>query len=139
MQIKRLSEIAQAEAAHLLARSSGRTSEMRDYVAKIMEDVRLHGDEAVRRYTKEFDKVELGDLQVSAEEIKAAYGKVEPALIDSLRAAMVNIEKFHGSQIHEEPEVQVSAGIKIWRVLRPIERVGLYIPGGKKYTLLLYS
>src|SRR5438552_14769219 len=110
MQISRLKAMGKAESARLLARGGGRTSEIRDYVAAIMADVREHGDEAVRRYTKQFDGVDLVDFLVKPEEIKAAYRQVDPDLVDSMRLAIKNIEKFHSRQMEAEPKVEVAPG-----------------------------
>jgi len=100
-------------------------------VRRIMDAVRRQGDAALHRYTRRFDKVTVGNLQVSPAEISAAYARVPPGLVKALRAAMANIETFHHAHLRDEAPVRVQPGVTVQRVVRPIERVGLYVPGGR--------
>ena len=99
-------------------------------VQKIMDAVRERGDEALRAYEKEFDKVELGELKVSKAELQEAATKIPQALKDALELAHENIESFHKAQCFKEIKVQTRPGVTCWQRAVPIERVGLYIPGG---------
>ncbi len=100
-------------------------------VAKtIIEDVRKNGDKAVRRYIKEFDDVTLEKLGTTQKEIKNSYSATSPAFKRACAVAYANIEKFHRAQVSKMPIVETIKGVRCWREARPIEKVGLYIPGG---------
>lgn len=98
-------------------------------VREILQDVGKNGDKAVRRYEEKFDGVKISNFQVSKEEIETAW-KVAPEYIKkSLQAAAANIERFHRAQVTDD-EVVKKDGVTCFRERRPIEKVGLYIPGG---------
>ncbi len=99
-------------------------------VSTILADVKLNGDEALKKYTLQFDHVNLESLMVSDLEIDDAVSLVGKELKAAIQLAKDNIEKFHKSQIEEIKEVETSEGIMCWRKSVAIERVGLYIPGG---------
>jgi len=99
-------------------------------VRKILENVKEKGDKAVKKYSKEFDGIKLKKLQVSDKEIKEADKLVADELKQAIRTAKSNIEKFHSTQLHDEDIVETMPGVKCWRKNIPIEKVGLYIPGG---------
>lgn len=97
-------------------------------VTEILTDIKTQGDQALLRYTKTFDKTELESLQVGEDELENA--KVEKELQGAIELAKGNIERFHKAQIIEMPVVETTTGVKCWRKSIPIEKVGLYIPGG---------
>jgi histidinol dehydrogenase len=99
-------------------------------VSSILEDVKNNGDEAVKRLTLRFDKANLKSFIVSAEEIDEACKHISPKLAKAIEKATENIEKFHKAQLHDEQKVETSRGVFCWRKNVPIEKVGLYIPGG---------
>lgn len=99
-------------------------------VETIFMEVKTKGDEALIKYTHFFDKVDIEKIEVSAEEISLSEALLDKRLIQSIQVAKSNIEKFHSSQREEITIVETSNGIKCWRESRPIERVGIYIPGG---------
>jgi histidinol dehydrogenase len=99
-------------------------------VKKILEKVKARGDKAVRKYTKEFDKVSLKKLAVTEKEIKAAEKLLPRELKLAILQAKSNIEKFHLTQIKEESRIETMPGISCWRKSVGIEKVGIYIPGG---------
>lgn len=99
-------------------------------IDSIFEAVESRGDEALRDYTERFDKVILKDLLVSAEEIEAAVSSVPKRLKEAIELAYQNIHAFHEAQIEVKKQVETSPGVTCWRESRPIERVGIYIPGG---------
>jgi histidinol dehydrogenase len=99
-------------------------------VKKILEKVRIKGDKAVSKYTKEFNGVKLKKLIVSEKEIKAAENLLSQELKNAIQQAKTNIEKFHRSQIEEIKVVETMPGINCWRKSVGIEKVGIYIPGG---------
>ena len=115
----------------LIKRSQADISEVLNIVSDILKDVKENQDEAVKRYTAKFDKAELDDLQVSKDEIKEAYDNLDKNLIEALKRASANIEKFHKAQIPEEWFMEVNTGITAGQIIRPINSVGCYIPGGR--------
>ncbi|OGG53280.1 histidinol dehydrogenase [Candidatus Kaiserbacteria bacterium RIFCSPHIGHO2_01_FULL_53_29] len=101
-------------------------------VRDILKRVQRDGDTALFALTKKFDGASLQTLKVSKQEITDAYAQEDAKFIKTLRIAKANIEKFHKTTIRKkESAVITTKGVKVWREFRPIERVGLYIPGGK--------
>lgn len=115
----------------LIKRSQADINSVLTTVSDILNDVRENKDHAVKAYTAKFDKAELDDLKVSEEEIKKAYDELDGELIKALESASSNIEKFHKAQIPEEWEMEVIPGITAGQIIRPINSVGCYIPGGR--------
>jgi histidinol dehydrogenase len=99
-------------------------------VANILKEVKRNGDDAVRRFTSMFDKVSVSDLKVSTEEIREGCDLVDENIKKAIRQAKENIEKFHQAQLKAEVRVETMPGVECWRKSVPIEKVGLYIPGG---------
>lgn len=101
-------------------------------VKNILDEVKENGERALFRLTKKFDGVELKELKVQKAEIKNAYKKIEGETLLALTRAKENIEIFHTQMMRaKEKVVESEEGVKIWREFRPIEKVGLYVPGGK--------
>lgn len=96
----------------------------------ILDDVRLRGDEAVKEYEAKFDHAVLGELMVSEEEKAEAMAVIDRELLDAIRLAHDNIHKFHKAQLMSVCKVETAPGVVCWQKQLPIERVGLYIPGG---------
>lgn len=99
-------------------------------VQSILFDVKKNGDSAIKKYTKEFDKVDLNDLLVSEDEFFEAEKKVSADLKSAIQLAKSNIEKFHFCQKEDVKVVETTSGVICWRKSLAIEKVGLYIPGG---------
>ena len=101
-------------------------------VAKIIEEVRLYGDEAVIRYTKKHDKVKLTprQLRVSQAEISGAYQNIEPDFVSCLKLITENISRFYRRQIKKSWRIRDKEGIVIGEQFSPLESVGIYIPAG---------
>lgn len=97
----------------------------------IMDDVRRSGDEALRRYAKQFDGADLSEIHVAESALQAAANQVQPDVIEALQSAAANIRAFHASHLTGRREISPLDGITLWREWRPIERVGIYVPGGK--------
>lgn len=114
----------------LLKRPVMNVETLRDTVQKVLEDVKANGDAAVKAYEKQFDKVELEDLAVSEAEMNEAENMVSADLKSALQLAHDNILKFHAAQIFCPKKVEVRPGVTCWQKAVPIEKVGLYIPGG---------
>ena len=119
-----------AEWPSLMRRPANDRTALFGTVSAILDDVRRRGDEAVREYTRRFDGAEPALLQVSAAEIQAAAALVPDALKSAIARAKQNIEAFHSAQRRELPRVETMPGVVCWQKALPIEKVGLYIPGG---------
>ena len=114
----------------LVRRPTQTYREVEGLVAEIFEEVAEHGDEAVLKYARRFDGAELSSLKVEDREIAAAEQALSPGLKESIRLAKDNIERFHRAQRTSRVEVETAPGVRCWQEKRPIEKVGLYIPGG---------
>lgn len=99
-------------------------------VATVFKEVQEKGDEALLRYTRKFDGVLLDELEVSEQELEEAAGKIPEELKEAINLAKVNIESFHAAQRTERVEVETVPGVRCWQEKRPVQKVGLYIPGG---------
>jgi histidinol dehydrogenase len=99
-------------------------------VGEILSEVKTRGDQAVRDFTYKFDKVKLDELQVSEVEITSAKFEVGPELVKAIETARKNILQFHQAQKPELVSIETTPGVKCWQKSVPIEKVGLYIPGG---------
>ncbi len=118
---------------NLLKRSPNSYGEFEDRVASIIETVKEQGDEAVFSYTKQFDKAEISaqNLIVTEEEIAEAYEKVQPELLDVIRKSLVNIRAFHEKQLKNSWFDSQQNGIILGQKVTPLDKVGVYVPGGK--------
>ncbi len=106
------------------------TTQLTETVLAVLNDIRRDGDDAVRRYEEKFDHVVLDQLLVSEEEMQEAEQLVSADLKEALILAHRNIAKFHEAQRFEGIEVETAPGVRCWQKSMPIEKVGLYIPGG---------
>lgn len=114
----------------LLKRPVMNTEHLFDTVRDIIRTVRAEGDKAVLRYEEQFDKVQLETLEVTPQEFDEAETLVSQELKDAISLAARNIEAFHAAQRFEPIEVETQPGVTCWQKSVPIERVGLYVPGG---------
>ncbi|HEY2722465.1 MAG TPA: histidinol dehydrogenase [Chitinophagaceae bacterium] len=114
----------------ILARPVYDTSSLEKAVKNILAEVKEKGDEAIRKFSFEFDKVTVTDLQVSSKEIADSENILPADLKKAIAVAMNNIEKFHLAQVKETEMVETMPGVQCWRKAIAIEGVGLYIPGG---------
>lgn len=106
------------------------TRSLQEKVKVILDDVKANGDEAIKKFTLQFDGIALDELQVSEEEIQEAVADLSPDLKEAIRVAADNIRKFHVKQLIEPEVVETMPGVECWRKSVAIEKVGLYIPGG---------
>ena len=116
--------------SEILKRPTQTVKEIETTVNKIFEDVQKNGDSAIMKFTEQFDKVLLSSLQVTQEEIKMAVQSVSNELKEAILLAAGNIEKFHSAQKTEKVYKETMQGVVCWQEKRPIQKVGLYIPGG---------
>lgn len=118
---------------NLLKRSPNHYGNYEAAVREILERVKEEGDSALFEYTKEFDKTEITaeTIRVTEEEIKEAYEKTDPALIDVIRKALVNIRSYHEKQKQNSWFTSSEEGTMLGQKVAPLQRVGVYVPGGK--------
>lgn len=131
IRILRQSEIDQF-CTRLAARSVALDSDLLKQVAAIIDDVRQRGDEALIEYTRRFDGVELepSELRVRADTLVRAAAKTDKEILAALRVAIGNVRAFHERQLEDSWEIQPADGVRVGQRITPLERVGLYVPGG---------
>ncbi|MER2183002.1 MAG: histidinol dehydrogenase [Clostridia bacterium] len=106
------------------------TMNVTDTVAEILRNVRERGDEALREYTEKFDHTRLESLVVTEEEMREALDEVDPEFLRILRRAAENIRKFHSRQVRNSFIINDEDGILTGQKVIPVDRAGLYVPGG---------
>ncbi|RYC51234.1 histidinol dehydrogenase [Flagellimonas olearia] len=114
----------------ILKRPTQTVSDIEGTVNAIFEEVKSGGDAVVKKYTERFDGVALNNFKVTSDEIQKASESVSEDLQQAISLAQSNIEKFHAAQRTERVEVETMPGVSCWQEKRPIQKVGLYIPGG---------
>jgi histidinol dehydrogenase len=114
----------------LLKRPTQMVEDIEDTVKQIFSEVDSKGDEAIKKYTELFDGIKLNQLEVSNLEIKESETLVSEELKQAITLAKSNIEVFHKAQRTQKIEVETTQGVRCWQEKRPIQKVGLYIPGG---------
>ena len=116
--------------SQILKRPTQTVKEIEATVNEVFNDVQINGDNAIKKYTKQFDKVSLSSFLVTQDEIKRAVQSVSNELKVAIQKAAGNIEKFHSAQKTEKVYQETTSGVVCWQEKRPIQKVGLYIPGG---------
>src|SRR5690606_8256880 len=119
-----------ADIEQLVARNTDATHAIQDAVSQIINDVRQRGDQSLQELALKFDKVALERLYLEKEDIATLATTITRDQQRALEIAFQNIHKFHSSQLRRERVVETMPGVECWREARPIEKVGLYIPGG---------
>lgn len=109
------------------------TPEQNEVVKAIVRDIRTEGDAALLRHTEQLDRIHLtaDQLRVTEEELKTAYGHVEPSFVKAIQAAADNIRRFHVKQKRNSWMDFQADGSILGQIIRPLQRVGVYVPGGK--------
>jgi len=131
MLYKRLSELSGEEKDKLINRG-GELADVGETVSSIIRDVKDNGDEALRSYTKKFDRADIGAIEVSKNEIDEALSSIDESLLKHLEFAAENIRKFHQAQMPEKMWfMELSPGIELGQKFTPLESVGAYVPGGR--------
>jgi histidinol dehydrogenase len=125
--------IMEPSAFQLDRRIDTENAEQQQTAREIVDRVRAEGDAAVLEYTEKLDKVKLsaGDLRVTAEEIAGAYALVDSEFLEAIRAAAVNIRTYHEKQLKQSWVDAQPNGTMLGQLIRPLTRVGVYVPGGK--------
>lgn len=119
-----------SEWSDILKRPKQDTKILETVVNEVFSAVQIDGDNAIRKYTKTFDGVDLSDLLVTESELICAEQAISAKLKAAIRNAKSNIETFHKAQKTNRIEVQTQPGVRCWQEKRPIDAVGMYIPGG---------
>ena len=114
----------------ILERPTKTVADIEATVDQVFKEVKEGGDAVIVKYTEKFDGVTVADLLVSDDEIVEANAAVSVALKEAILIAKENIEKFHAAQQTKSIHVETAKGVDCWQVKRPIQKVGLYIPGG---------
>ena len=119
-----------SEWADVIKRPTFDNSQLRDLVTNLLDDIRREGDAMIRQLEARFDHCELSDIRVSDDEFKEASENISADLAYAIRQAAHNISRFHESQRCLSYKVETQPGVKCWQKAIPIDRVGLYVPGG---------
>ena len=125
----RIYKYGEVDKNEILSRTKMPTG-VEDIVAGIISDVRENGDKALLEYNRKFDHNESADLEVSAEEIQAAYDSTDPELIKVMEEAAENIRDFHSRQKRNSFIIAEKDGVVLGQKVMPIQRAGVYVPGG---------
>ncbi len=116
--------------SEILIRPTSSFADVEETVEGIFKEVQQKGDWAVNKYTSFFDSIILDNLKVTEDEINEAIVLVPNELKEAIQLAKANIEKFHNAQRTEKIEIETTEGVICWQEKRPIQKIGLYIPGG---------
>ncbi len=116
--------------SEILRRPTQTVADIEGTVLDVFNEVKTKGNKAINRYTKKFDKVSLDSILISEEEIEKAKQLVSEELKEAIVLAKSNIEAFHAAQKTKRVSVETTDGVRCWQEKRPIQKVGLYIPGG---------
>lgn len=106
------------------------TEDLNGLVQQVFKEIKQTGDAALKKYTQLFDGSNPDEVTVSKEEIDAANAQVPDDLKAAIQLAKANVEKFHAAQAEQKQVIETVTGVECWRESRPIEKVGIYIPGG---------
>ena len=121
---------SQEQLEKLLTRPLIETASLEETVNAVIQEVQENGDEALQRFTRQFDQVELDSLAVSVEEFQKASTELDEELKSAIRLAKKNIERFHVEQKQEPKKIETLPGVSCWQKSVAIQKIGLYIPGG---------
>ena len=114
----------------LAERPAAEKDKLESLVATVFEEIEKEGDRAVLKYSQTFDKVSIESLAVANTDVENAASQLSSALKEAIQLAKSNIEKFHTAQKPAKEIIETTKGVLCWRENRPIDKVGIYIPGG---------
>jgi histidinol dehydrogenase len=128
----KLVKVGSRQFQKLCDRNPGRSKRVVESVRKILEGVKLYGDEAVLKYTKKFDGVKLAakDLKVTECETSGAYQDIKPEFVSMLKIAIDNITKFYSKQLKKSWKIKDADGVLLGEKVSPLDKVGVYVPSG---------
>jgi histidinol dehydrogenase len=118
------------KARSALKRPALKKHDLQDIVMEVIQNVQEKGDQALKDYTQQFDGLTIDDIQVSPEEIQEGANQIESQLKNAIQTAIDNITTFHAAQKENSSPIETMPGVTCWRKSVPIQKVGLYIPGG---------
>lgn len=126
-------QITERSVSDFIPRTETELDSIREIVTEIINEVKDKGDNALIRFTKKYDNVELNtsEIKVTNQEIEKAYELIDQDLLDALKIAKQNLIKFHGAQLKKDWFIKIAKGVRAGQVYRPLETVGIYIPGGR--------
>ncbi len=127
----RVSDLTPTQARLLLERRPSNEPRLQETVREILADVRSRGDDALREMARRWDGVDLQGLEIFPDRWDRALGSLDDDVREALEAAAGNIEAFHRAQLPEPLEVEIAPGVRLGRRSVPLERVGVYAPGGR--------
>jgi histidinol dehydrogenase len=127
------SNLSEKNINEFIPRKISSFEEIKDDVLKIIDDVKSNGDKAILKYTEKFDKMLLqkDEIKVNKDEIEEAYRNIDEELLEALRFSKKKLIKFHKAQLREEWSINILRGVNAGQIFRPIEPVGIYVPGGR--------
>ena len=132
LQIIRTTDCELPFLAQLAERSVALDAELMSRVTAIIDDVRLRGDEALIEYSAQFDNVKLepSQLRISEDQLRESASHTDERVVEALRIAIRNVRRFHEQQVERAWTIEPAEGISLGQRIIPLERVGLYVPGG---------
>ena len=130
MKIFNYTELSKPELDRLCLRQLEDDASIKTRVADIVEAVKKGGDEALAEFSRQFDNVNLSRLYLDKADLELLASTIPQDAKEAIDTAFLNIKQFHAAQINKEGKIETMPGVTCWRESRPIERVGLYIPGG---------
>ena len=130
MKIYSYKDLSKDEVEALCLRQLEDDDSIKSKVSEIVAQVKLTGDTALLEFASQFDRINLEKLYLDADEISTLAATIPEDAKQAIDVAYENIKSFHSSQLTQEEKVETMPGVKCWRESRPIEKVGLYIPGG---------
>ncbi|PRX50617.1 histidinol dehydrogenase [Salegentibacter salegens] len=128
--MKKFFNPSQDEWPEILKRPTQTVEDIEETVNQVFAEVKAKGNAAVSKYTELFDGINLENTRISEDEVRLAESRISEDLKQAIQLAKRNIEKFHTAQKTERFEVETTNGVICWQEKRPIQKVGLYIPGG---------
>jgi len=128
-------QFTEKNVSNFIPRTETELDSIRETVTEIINEVKDNGDNALVRLTKKYDNVELNtsEIRVTNQEIEKAYDLIDQDLLDALKTAKQNLIKFHGAQLKKDWFIKIAKGVRAGQIYRPLENVGIYIPGGRAY------
>ncbi|MCG9971724.1 histidinol dehydrogenase [Christiangramia crocea] len=128
--MKKILNPSRTDWPEILKRPTQTVTDIEQTVNQIFDEIRTKGNSAVAKYTDLFDGIKLDSLVVTRQEIEEAKNEISSELKEAIKLAKANIEKFHSAQKTEKVSVETTSGVSCWQEKKPIQKVGLYIPGG---------
>ncbi|TFG06680.1 MAG: histidinol dehydrogenase [Promethearchaeota archaeon] len=126
-------KITEKSISEFIPRQEFQFDNIKENVLQIINEVRQQGDGAIVKFSRLYDNIEMSEteIRVSKDEIQTAYSNIDQDLLNALKYAKKNLIKFHEAQIRDEWEIEIEKGVKAGQIYRPLESVGIYVPGGQ--------